>query len=250
MKKIYFIIIAVLFNTITHGQKNDFVTILKELPPVADNVLITEKEKKVYTDKLSEIHPLLLDYKSKFSSIKEKEYTPSEYNAIENVLKEYESIYDKHIVKINENLLVKWSEIHNNNMELMAGVIKTNMPYYEQIRVLIGKPKSAETDKLIKSLRKKVYDNKLLIYPKMQNDMGDLLKQTFEEMIGAAHYVNKLDSISLNVIKLPTDGVGPTLIENYIRILQETFSLYNLGPFEEYFNDSWNLDHTFIGFPR
>lgn len=250
MKKIYFVIIAVFFISHTHGQKFDYLIILKSFPPVPDNVLATEKEKEIYQDRLSHIKMLLSDYQNIFENMEEKTYTLAEYNSIENVLKEYESINDKHINKILESLLVKWSDIHNNNMELMADLDIANMPYYEQIRPLISKPKNAENDKLIRNLRKKVYDSKLLLYPKLQNDMADLLKQTFEEMSGATQYVNKLDSMSLNVIKLPTAGVGPTLIDNYIRILEETFFLYNLGSFEEYLNNGWNPDNAFIGFPQ
>ncbi|MFA7065468.1 MAG: hypothetical protein WC199_01640, partial [Dysgonamonadaceae bacterium] len=99
MKKIYFIIIAVFFTANIHGQKNDYVTILKRLPPAADYVLATEKEKEMYREKLSNIRAALSEYQSKFQNIEERKQTPSEYNSLESILQEYESINEKHINK-------------------------------------------------------------------------------------------------------------------------------------------------------
>ncbi len=250
MKKIYFIIIAVFFTATTHGQKNDYVTILKRLPAVADNVLATEKEKEMYREKLSDIRVVLSEYQSKFQNIEERKYSPSEFNSLEYVLQEYESINENHINKVLENMLGKWSDIYNNNMVLMAELDKANQPYYEQIRALISKPKSAENDKLIRNLRRKVYDSKLQLYPKLQNESNDFLKQSFTELTSISLYVNKLDSMLLTVIKQPSAGVGPILLDNYVGILDETFFLYHLGSFEEYLKDGWNPDYIFIGMPR
>lgn len=250
MKKIYFIIIAVFFTATTHGQKNDYVTILKRLPAVADNVLATEKEKEMYREKLSDIRVVLSEYQSKFQNIEERKYSPSEFNSLEYVLQEYESINENHINKVLENMLGKWSDIYNNNMVLMADLDKANQPYYEQIRSLISKPKTAENDKLIRNLRRKVYDSKLQLYPKLQNESNDFLKQSFTELTSISLYVNKLDSMLLTVIKQPSAGVGPILLDNYVGILDETFFLYHLGSFEEYLKDGWNPDYIFIGMPR
>jgi len=249
MKKIYFIIIAVFFTANIHGQKNDYVTILKSLPPAADYVLATEKEKEMYREKLSNIRAALSEYQSKFQNIEERKQTPSEYNSLESVLQEYESINEKHINKFLENMLGKWSDIYNNNMVLMLDLNKANQPYYEQIRALISKPKSAENDKLIRNLRRKIYDSKLQLYPTLQNESNDFLKQSFAELNSITLYVNKLDSMLLTVIKQPSAGVGPILLDNYVGILDETFFLYHLGSFEEYLKDAWNPDYIFIGFP-
>lgn len=249
MKKIYFIIIALFFATYSYGQKNDYVTILKRLPPVADNVLATEKEKEMYREKLCNIRAALSEYQSKFQNIGERKQTPSEYNSLEYVLQEYESINEKHINKFLENMLGKWSDIYNNNMVLMADLDKANQPYYEQIRALISKPKSAENDKLIRNLRRKIYDSKLQLYPTLQNKSNDFLKQSYAELNSITLYVNKLDSMLLHVIKQPSAGVGPILLDNYVGILDETFFLYHLGSFEEYLKDDWNLDYLFIGLP-
>ncbi len=252
MKKIYFVIIAVFFISHTHGQKFDYLIILKSFPPVPDNVLATEKEKEIYQDRLSHIKMFLSDYQNIFENMEEKTYTLAEYNSIENVLKEYESIYDKHISKVFENMVGKWASIFEKNQLLIGVLDKENEPYYDQIRGVISKSKNAENDKIIRSLRKNIYDSKLLLYPKLQKEMSDLLKETHDELISVEQYVNKLDSMSLNIIKLPRPGVGPTLLENYVRLLYDSDAayMYKLGPFEEYINDGWGIDHILIGFPR
>lgn len=250
MKKVYFItIIAILLTAHSYGQKNDYLTILKSLPSVPDNVVLaSKKEKQMYLDKLSDVHPMLLDYKRKFENIEEKEYTLSEYNSLENVLKEYESIYDKHIDKIVENFLGKLPDILQNNLILKVGLVKVNEPYLQQINELFNKPYNAENDKLIRNLRRKIYDSKLLLYPVLQSEMSDLLKQTFEEMSSATQYINKLDSLSVNVIKIPTAGAGSILLDNYVKQLEDLYYFYNLGSFEEYLKDpdAQTSDYSYV----
>lgn len=97
--------------------------------------------------------------------------------------------------------------------------MKKGKVFLEQLRVIISKPWNEENEKLNRSIRKIFYDSKLLLYPKLQNEMSDLLKQTFEELSNITQYVNKLDIMSLNVIKTPSAGVGPTLLQDYLKQL-------------------------------
>lgn len=251
MKRVYFTIIVVIFTAHIYGQKNDYLTILKSLPPVPDNVLATEEEKEIYRDKISDIRTLLTDYQTQFENIVEREISQADINTLETVLKEYETIFDQHVNNVLANITDGWVKLFEKNQELTSALDKANEPYYEQLRVIISKPKSAENDKLNRSLRKTIYDSKLLLYPNLQREMSDFLKDSFDELTGVAQYVNKLDSMSLNVIKLPSAGVGPALIENYVRLLYDFNGayFYRLGSFDEYFNDGWSVDHLLIGQP-
>lgn len=251
MKKIYFIIIAVLFASHIYGQQNDYLSILNRMPPVPDNVLATNKEKEIYNDKIMAILDLVTDYQSKFENMEEKQYSAADFDKMEVVLKEYESIYDSHIVNVHVNMVDKWFKLVEKNKELTGALDKVNEPYYEQIRLIISKPWNAENEKLNRSLRKKIYDSKLVLYTKMRKEMSAFYKETLDELKKVTPNVNKLDSLSLNVIKLKGSGVGPTLLRDYVKLLYDNFGafIYNLGPFEEYYKDRENMDHILIGFP-
>ncbi len=82
----------------------------------------------------------------------------------------------------------------------------------------------------------------------MQSEISDLLKQTFEEMSSATQYINKLDSLSVNVIKIPIAGAGSILLDDYVKQLEDLFYWYNLGSFEEYLKDpdAQTSDYSYV----
>lgn len=251
IKKVCVVFVATLFIAYTYGQKHDYYTILKSLPAVPNNVLASEKEKETYRDKLDQIRTVIADYQTEFENIVERKISVEEYNSIETVLKEYESIYDRKISSVLVKMMDKWAKLIEKKQELTAVLNQANESLYQQLSVLISKPKSAKNDELIKNSRRKIYDSKMLLYPQLQTEMSSFLEASFDELASVAQYVEKLDNMTLHIIKLPNADVGPTLLQNYIKLLYDFDGAfyYRLGSFEEYFKDEWSVDYLLIDSP-
>ena len=242
MKQTFFMLIAVLFTAQTYGQKYDFLTLLNSFPPVPDNVLASNKEKELYQDKLMRVIEQVSEYKSEFNNIEEKEITAADYDKLEPILKEYESIYDRKIGVVLERMTEKWADLHIKGLEEIGSLDLANEPYYQQIRAIIKKPVNAENEQLKTNLQKNIYKTKLALYPKLHKNMSDFLKEMLEEFKMLAPDVKKLDDMSLNTIKMKTQGVGPTLLEFYLKALEDAF-MSHLGPFEESIKSDWEAQH-------
>lgn len=246
MKHIYFMLLAVILTAQTYGQKFDYLTLLNSFPPVPDNVMGTNKEKEIYQDKLMMMSAKVDEYHSEFTNIEEKEITAADYDKLESILKEYGSIYDRQINIVLGNMMDKWDKIRNKGLEEIASLDLANEPYYKQIRIIIKQPANAKNEQLKSNLQKKIYVTQLELYPRLHKNMSDYLKEMYEEFKRLAPDVRKLDNMSLNSIKMKTTGVGPMLLELYLKALKEAY-YFNLGPFEESIKSDWETLHYWRG---
>ena len=256
MKKMFFMLLAVLFTAQTYGQKYDFLTLLNSFPPVPDNVLASNKDEEIYRDKLMKIFEQVSEYQralknmeKKETTLEEKEITleemeirSEEYNKMEPELKEKESIYDNHIGPALGTMVDKWGNLQNECTKEFLSLDRANEPYYEQIRTLNSKPRNAENEQLKINLQKKIYATKLELYPRLYKIMSDQYKEMLSEFKTMAPYVKKYDEPSLNTIKMKPGGLGLDLLQTYLRVLESAFD-FKLGPFEENVKGDWEPRH-------
>ena len=256
MKKINFIIIAILCMMHSYGEQNsdlsmrdgmtavngtllmqnnpdyNYLRILRSFPSIPENTLTaspTEIER--YKEKLEIINELLYDCER---AEKEKQrirdnmpvpFDLEKLNKFDAAQKEWEKIYDQYIaitMPLSEtelDILGQWREGTDSLMKL-------NEPLNNELEDLRSKPAVAGHQQRKKQLEQQIYHNRLKFYKELDERNRKNLQKMLQEYEKLAPIVDKLDNYIVDGYRISSGSVGLTALRDLYQSMLRAYS-YN-----------------------
>jgi len=256
MKKINFIIIAILCMMHCYGKQNsdlsmrdemtavngtplmqsnpdyNYLRILRSFPSIPDNTLTASpKEIERYKEKLEIINELLYDCER---AEKEKQrirdnmpvpFDLEKLNKFDAAQKEWEKIYDQYIAitmplsETEMDILGQWREGTDSLMKL-------NEPLNNELEDLRSKPAVAGHQQRKKQLEQQIYHNRLKFYKELDERNRKNLQKMLQEYEKLAPIVDKLDNYIVDGYRISSGSVGLTALRDLYQSMLRAYS-YN-----------------------
>lgn len=256
MKKINFIIIAILCMMHSYGKQNsdlsmrdemtavngtplmqsnpdyNYLRILRSFPSIPDNTLTASPiEIERYKEKLEIINELLYDCER---AEKEKQrirdnmpvpFDLEKLNKFDAAQKEWEKIYDQYIAitmplsETEMDILGQWREGTDSLMKL-------NEPLNYELEDLRSKPAVAGHQQRKKQLEQQIYHNRLKFYKELDERNRKNLQKMLQEYEKLAPIVDKLDNYIVDGYRISSGSVGLTALRDLYQSMLRAYS-YN-----------------------
>ena len=256
MKKINFIIIAILCMMHSYGEQNsdlsmrdgmtavngtllmqnnpdyNYLRILRSFPSIPENTLTaspTEIER--YKEKLEIINELLYDCeeaekeKQRIRDNKPVPFDLEKLNKMDAAQKEWEKIYDQYIaitMPLSEtelDILGQWREGTDSLMKL-------NEPLNNELKDLRSKPAVAGHQQRKKQLEQQIYHNRLKFHKEVDERNRKNLQKMLLEYEKLAPIVDKLDNYIVDGYRISSGSVGLTALRDLYQSMLRAYS-YN-----------------------
>ena len=256
MKKINFIIIAILCMMHSYGEQNsdlsmrdgmtavngtllmqnnpdyNYLRILRSFPSIPENTLTaspTEIER--YKEKLEIINELLYDCeeaekeKQRIRDNKPVPFDLEKLNKMDAAQKEWEKIYDQYIaitMPLSEtelDILGQWREGTDSLMKL-------NEPLNNELEDLRSKPAVAGHQQRKKQLEQQIYHNRLKFHKEVDERNRKNLQKMLLEYEKLAPIVDKLDNYIVDDYRISSGSVGLTALRDLYQSMLRAYS-YN-----------------------
>ena len=256
MKKINFIIIAILCMMHSYGEQNsdlsmrdgmtavngtllmqnnpdyNYLRILRSFPSIPENTLTaspTEIER--YKEKLEIINELLYDCeeaekeKQRIRDNKPVPFDLEKLNKMDAAQKEWEKIYDQYIAitmplsETEMDILGQWREGTDSLMKL-------NEPLNNELVDLRSKPAVAGHQQRKKQLEQQIYHNRLKFYKELDERNRKNLQKMLQEYEKLAPIVDKLDNYIVDDYRISSGSVGLTALRDLYQSMLRAYS-YN-----------------------
>ena len=256
MKKINFIIIAILCMMHSYGKQNsdlsmrdgmtavngtllmqnnpdyNYLRILRSFPSIPDNTLTASPiEIERYKEKLEIINELLYDCER---AEKEKQrirdnmpvpFDLEKLNKFDAAQKEWEKIYDQYIAitmplsETEMDILGQWREGTDSLMKL-------NEPLNNELEDLRSKPAVAGHQQRKKQLEQQIYHNRLKFHKEVDRKNRKNLQKMLQEYEKLALIVDKLDNYIVDGYRISSGSVGLTALRDLYQSMLRAYS-YN-----------------------
>ena len=267
MKKINFIIIAILCMMHSYGKQNsdlsmrdgmtavngtllmqnnpdyNYLRILRSFPSIPENTLTaspTEIER--YKEKLEIINELLYDCER---AEKEKQrirdnmpvpFDLEKLNKFDAAQKEWEKIYDQYIAitmplsETEMDILGQWREGTDSLMKL-------NEPLNNELEDLRSKPAVAGHQQRKKQLEQQIYHNRLKFHKEVDERNRKNLQKMLLEYEKLAPIVDKLDNYIVDDYRISSGSVGLTALRDLYKSMARAYSYHveaegEMNPFD------------------
>ena len=256
MKKINFIIIAILCMMHSYGEQNsdlsmrdgmtavngtllmqnnpdyNYLRILRSFPSIPENTLTaspTEIER--YKEKLEIINELLYDCeeaekeKQRIRDNKPVPFDLEKLNKMDAAQKEWEKIYDQYIaitMPLSEtelDILGQWREGTDSLMKL-------NEPLNNELKDLRSKPAVAGHQQRKKQLEQQIYHNRLKFYKELDERNRKNLQKMLQEYEKLAPIVDKLDNYIVDDYRISSGSVGLTALRDLYKSMARAYSYH------------------------
>jgi len=256
MKKINFIIIAILCMMHSYGKQNsdlsmrdemtavngtplmqsnpdyNYLRILRSFPSIPDNTLTASPiEIERYKEKLEIINELLYDCER---AEKEKQrirdnmpvpFDLEKLNKFDAAQKEWEKIYDQYIA-ITMPLSETELDILHQMQEGTDSLMKLNEPLNYELEDLRSKPAVAGHQQRKKQLEQQIYHNRLKFYKELDERNRKNLQKMLLEYEKLAPIVDKLDNYIVDGYRISSGSVGLTALRDLYQSMLRAYS-YN-----------------------
>lgn len=256
MKKINFIIIAILCMMHSYGKQNsdlsmrdemtavngtplmqsnpdyNYLRILRSFPSIPDNTLTASPiEIERYKEKLEIINELLYDCER---AEKEKQrirdnmpvpFDLEKLNKFDAAQKEWEKIYDQYIA-ITMPLSETEMDILHQMQEGTDSLMKLNEPLNYELEDLRSKPAVAGHQQRKKQLEQQIYHNRLKFYKELDERNRKNLQKMLQEYEKLAPIVDKLDNYIVDGYRISSGSVGLTALRDLYQSMLRAYS-YN-----------------------
>src|SRR5690554_1712203 len=256
MKKINFIIIAILCMMHSYGKQNsdlsmrdemtavngtplmqsnpdyNYLRILRSFPSIPDNTLTASPiEIERYKEKLEIINELLYDCER---AEKEKQrirdnmpvpFDLEKLNKFDAAQKEWEKIYDQYIA-ITMPLSETELDILHQMQEGTDSLMKLNEPLNYELEDLRSKPAVAGHQQRKKQLEQQIYHNRLKFYKELDERNRKNLQKMLQEYEKLAPIVDKLDNYIVDGYRISSGSVGLTALRDLYQSMLRAYS-YN-----------------------
>lgn len=256
MKKINFIIIAILCMMHSYGKQNsdlsmrdgmtavngtllmqnnpdyNYLRILRSFPSIPDNTLTASPiEIERYKEKLEIINELLYDCEE---AEKEKQrirdnmpvpFDLEKLNKFDAAQKEWEKIYDQYGA-ITMPLSETEMDILHQMQEGTDSLMKLNEPLNYELEDLRSKPAVAGHQQRKKQLEQQIYHNRLKFYKELDERNRKNLQKMLQEYEKLAPIVDKLDNYIVDGYRISSGSVGLTALRDLYQSMLRAYS-YN-----------------------
>ena len=256
MKKINFIIIAILCMMHSYGKQNsdlsmrdgmtavngtllmqnnpdyNYLRILRSFPSIPDNTLTASPiEIERYKEKLEIINELLYDCeeaekeKQRIRDNKPVPFDLEKLNKFDAAQKEWEKIYDQYtaitmpLTETKINILGQWREGIDSMMKL-------NEPLNYELAELRSKPASTGNQQRKKQLEQQIYHNRLKFHKEVDRKNRKNLQKMLQEYEKLALIVDKLDNYIVDGYRISSGSVGLTALRDLYQSMLRAYS-YN-----------------------
>lgn len=256
MKKINFIIIAILCMMHSYGKQNsdlsmrdgmtavngtllmqnnpdyNYLRILRSFPSIPDNTLTASPiEIERYKEKLEIINELLYDCeeaekeKQRIRDNKPVPFDLEKLNKMDAAQKEWEKIYDQYIA-ITMPLSETEMDILHQMQEGTDSLMKLNEPLNYELEDLRSKPAVAGHQQRKKQLEQQIYHNRLKFYKELDERNRKNLQKMLQEYEKLAPIVDKLDNYIVDGYRISSGSVGLTALRDLYQSMLRAYS-YN-----------------------
>ena len=256
MKKINFIIIAILCMMHSYGEQNsdlsmrdgmtavngtllmqnnpdyNYLRILRSFPSIPDNTLTASPiEIERYKEKLEIINELLYDCeeaekeKQRIRDNKPVPFDLEKLNKMDAAQKEWEKIYDQYIaitMPLSEtelDILGQWREGTDSLMKL-------NEPLNNELKDLRSKPAVAGHQQRKKQLEQQIYHNRLKFHKEVDERNRKNLQKMLLEYEKLAPIVDKLDNYIVDDYRISSGSVGLTALRDLYKSMARAYSYH------------------------
>ena len=256
MKKINFIIIAILCMMHSYGKQNsdlsmrdgmtavngtllmqnnpdyNYLRILRSFPSIPDNTLTASPiEIERYKEKLEIINELLYDCeeaekeKQRIRDNKPVPFDLEKLNKMDAAQKEWEKIYDQYGA-ITMPLSETEMDILHQMQEGTDSLMKLNEPLNYELEDLRSKPAVAGHQQRKKQLEQQIYHNRLKFYKELDERNRKNLQKMLQEYEKLAPIVDKLDNYIVDGYRISSGSVGLTALRDLYQSMLRAYS-YN-----------------------
>ena len=256
MKKINFIIIAILCMMHSYGEQNcdlsmrdgmtavngtllmqnnpdyNYLRILRSFPSIPDNTLTASPiEIERYKEKLEIINELLYDCeeaekeKQRIRDNKPVPFDLEKLNKFDAAQKEWEKIYDQYGA-ITMPLSETEMDILHQMQEGTDSLMKLNEPLNYELEDLRSKPAVAGHQQRKKQLEQQIYHNRLKFYKELDERNRKNLQKMLQEYEKLAPIVDKLDNYIVDGYRISSGSVGLTALRDLYQSMLRAYS-YN-----------------------
>jgi hypothetical protein len=256
MKKINFIIIAILCMMHSYGKQNsdlsmrdgmtavngtllmqnnpdyNYLRILRSFPSIPDNTLTASPiEIERYKEKLEIINELLYDCeeaekeKQRIRDNKPVPFDLEKLNKFDAAQKEWEKIYDQYGA-ITMPLSETEMDILHQMQEGTDSLMKLNEPLNYELEDLRSKPAVAGHQQRKKQLEQQIYHNRLKFYKELDERNRKNLQKMLQEYEKLAPIVDKLDNYIVDGYRISSGSVGLTALRDLYQSMLRAYS-YN-----------------------
>lgn len=256
MKKIDFIIIAMLCMVHSYGEQNsylflrdgmtagsdtlllqnnpdyNYLRILRSFPSIPENTLTaSQTEIERYKEKLEIINELLYDCEEaekEKQRIRDNKPVPFDLeilNKIDAAQKEWEKIYDQYtaitmpLTETEMDILGQWREGIDSMMKL-------NEPLNYELAELRSKPASTGNQQRKKQLEQQIHHNRLKFHKEVDRKNRENLQKMLQEYEKLTPIVDKLDNYIVDGYRISSESVGLTALRDLYKSMLRAFS-YN-----------------------
>ena len=256
MKKIDFIIIAMLCMVHSYGEQNsylflrdgmtagsdtlllqnnpdcNYLRILRSFPSIPENTLTaSQTEIERYKEKLEIINELLYDCeeaekeKQRIRDNKPVPFDLEKLNKFDAAQKEWEKIYDQYGA-ITMPLSETEMDILHQMQEGTDSLMKLNEPLNYELEDLRSKPAVAGHQQRKKQLEQQIYHNRLKFYKELDERNRKNLQKMLQEYEKLAPIVDKLDNYIVDGYRISSGSVGLTALRDLYQSMLRAYS-YN-----------------------
>ena len=256
MKKINFIIIAILCMMHSYGKQNsdlsmrdgmtavngtllmqnnpdyNYLRILRSFPSIPDNTLTASPiEIERYKEKLEIINELLYDCeeaekeKQRIRDNKPVPFDLEKLNKFDAAQKEWEKIYDQYGA-ITMPLSETEMDILHQMQEGTDSLMKLTAPLNYELEDLRSKPAVAGHQQRKKQLEQQIYHNRLKFYKELDERNRKNLQKMLQEYEKLAPIVDKLDNYIVDGYRISSGSVGLTALRDLYQSMLRAYS-YN-----------------------
>ena len=267
MKKINFIIIAILCMMHSYGKQNsdlsmrdgmtavngtllmqnnpdyNYLRILRSFPSIPDNTLTASPiEIERYKEKLEIINELLYDCeeaekeKQRIRDNKPVPFDLEKLNKFDAAQKEWEKIYDQYGA-ITMPLSETEMDILHQMQEGTDSLMKLNEPLNYELEDLRSKPAVAGHQQRKKQLEQQIYHNRLKFHKKVDERNRENLQKMLQEYEKLAPLVEKLDNYVVDGYRISSGSVGLTALRDLYKSMVRAYSYHveakgEMSPFD------------------
>ena len=256
MKKIDFIIIAMLCMVNSYGEQNsylflrdgmtagsdtlllqnnpdcNYLRILRSFPSIPENTLTaSQTEIERYKEKLEIINELLYDCEEaekEKQRIRDNKPVPFDLeilNKIDAAQKEWEKIYDQY-TSITMPLTETEMDILGQWREGIDSMMKLNEPLNYELAELRSKPASTGNQQRKKQLEQQIHHNRLKFHKEVDRKNRENLQKMLQEYEKLAPIVDKLDNYIVDGYRISSGSVGLTALRDLYQSMLRAYS-YN-----------------------
>ena len=267
MKKINFIIIAILCMMHSYGKQNsdlsmrdgmtavngtplmqsnpdyNYLRILRSFPSIPDNTLTASPiEIERYKEKLEIINELLYDCeeaekeKQRIRDNKPVPFDLEKLNKFDAAQKEWEKIYDQYGA-ITMPLSETEMDILHQMQEGTDSLMKLNEPLNYELEDLRSKPAVAGHQQRKKQLEQQIYHNRLKFHKEVDERNRKNLQKMLLEYEKLAPIVDKLDNYIVDDYRIASGSVGLTALRDLYKSMARAYSYHveaegEMNPFD------------------